>query len=147
MKKILVVVLMISFVFVVGNSVEANEVEKEVEMTGLELSVGAGFIAIPEQSGALIEGTFHLSPSFDIFVGVTPFNDGAIFKSVGADYKFDLADQPELKPGLGVIAVVGEGFSPTVSISIINEEPDGPKVTLTGRGGINVISASAGIRF
>ena len=151
MKKIIVIIVVLALMLLtVAQVAFGQEPDIEMSSTSPAFSVGIGYIAIPNASGILIEGTVEFTEEFHMFMGLTPINnDGLFFKSFGADYKFSIEDNPEIRPGIGVIGVFGEGFSPTASLSIVSvpEEVGEPKINITARGGVNVISGSIGIRF
>ena len=149
MKKLMIISVVLALVLI-ASPVMGEDFEADIEMNSQSpaFSVGVGYIAIPDASGILLEGTVEFNERFHGFFGLTPFNgDGFFVKSLGADYKFINESNPELRPGVGVIAVIGEGFSPTASISIVSEEVGEPKINITARGGVNVISGSIGMRF
>ena len=150
MKKIIVVIVVLALMLLTVAQVAFGQ-EPDIELSSQSpaFSVGVGYIAIPNGSGILLEGTVEFTEQFHGFFGLTPFNDGFFIRAGGVDYKFLNESNPELRPGLGAIFVVGEGFSPTASLSIVSvpEEVGEPRINITARGGVNVISGSIGIRF
>ena len=148
MKRLIMILSVVLTLVLVASPVMGEDLaDIEMKENNPAFSIGVGYIAIPDASGILLEGTVEFTEEFHGFFGLTPFNDGFFFKSLGADYKFSIEESPEIRPGIGVIAVIGEGFSPTASISIVSEEVGEPKINITARGGVNVISGSIGIRF
>ena len=148
MKKIIVIIVVLALMLLTVAQVAFGQ-EPDIEMNSQSpaFSVGVGYIAIPGGSGILLEGTVEFTEQFHGFFGLTPFNDGFFIRAGGFDYKFLNQSNPEIRPGLGAIFVVGEGFSPTASLSIVSEEVGEPKINITARGGVNVISGSIGMRF
>ena len=150
MKKLMIISVVLALVLIASPVMGEDLADIEMKENNPDFSIGVGYIAIPDASGILLEGTVEFNERFHGFFGLTPSNgDGFFVKSLGADYKFINESNPELRPGVGVIAVIGEGFSPTASISIVSvpEEVGEPKINITARGGVNVISGSIGIRF
>lgn len=108
--------------------------------------VGIGYITIPNASGILLEGTFALSPETDFFFGMTPLEEeGFIVKAAGMDYKFKTKENNGFRPGIGIIVVADEGFSPTASVNI--SDPKNDELSFTLRGGYNVFSGSVQFKF
>lgn len=141
MKKIMIISFIL--VLVLSMSVAAEE---EVEYFEPNFRVGAGYIVIPNASGFLIEGTFALSPQTDFFFGMVPLeDDGVIFKAGGMDYKFRVEEEDGIEPGIGIIVVANEGFSPTVSINL--SDPENEELNFVFRGGYNVFSGSVQFSF
>ena len=146
MKKIIVISLILVLALSMNVAADGERMKRDTHQP--DFRMGVGYIAIPDQSGILLEGTVGFTPQFDVFVGLVPFGDngdGFIFKSVGADYKFNTDSDSGFRPGLGVVAVYGEGFSPTASINISDPEKD--QLSFTLRGGYNVFSGSVQFKF
>ncbi len=142
MKRLFIVVLVVIMVSGVGMMATAQTVEDDYP----RFSLGVGYVAIPEMSGVLVEGYLRANRDVDLFFGLVPFDSqGLIIRSVGADYKFTIQEYPELRPGIGVIGVIGEGFSPTVSLTF--QDLESPEIGFILRGGYNVVSVSAMFNF
>ena len=143
MKKIIVISLILVLALSMNVAASEKRVKKDVHEPGFR--IGVGYIAIPDQSGILLEGTGSLTPQMDVFLGLVPFGDGFVFKSFGADYKFNTDSDSGFKPGVGVIAVYDEGFSPTVSLNL--SDPENDQLSFTLRGGYNVFSGSVQFKY
>ena len=149
MKKLMIISVVLALVLIASPVMGEDLADIEMNSQSPAFSVGVGYIAIPNGSGILLEGTVEFTEQFHGFFGLTPFNDGFFIRAGGFDYKFLNQSNPELRPGVGVIAVIGEGFSPTASLSVVSipEKSGEPKINITARGGVNVVSGSIGIRF
>lgn len=143
MRKVMVIVLVLLMVCSV--SAMANE-KSDLSDFDPNFRMGIGYITIPNASGILLEGTFALSPETDFFFGMTPLEEeGFIVKAAGMDYKFNTREDSGFRPGVGIIIVANEGFSPTANINISDPEKD--ELSFTLRGGYNVFSGSVQVSF
>ncbi len=143
MKRNFFLLVLVLSVLIFSVSVVGAErlISEEEDVT---FKVGVGFMSNVHKSGIMVEGGVEIS-DLNLFFGMTPFDDqGLIIRALGADYNFALRDYKDIRPGLGLVYIAGDGLWPTASITLKEEEDFFVTVRI---GYSNFFSASAGIEF